>query len=67
MLFQINAVSKSMQNQNLDACKSVELLEGCHEFLKEYKENGLQRDTSAAVQLANELQVEIKFQRVKRV
>jgi hypothetical protein len=27
-----------MQSQNTDICKSMDLLEGCHEFLKEYKE-----------------------------
>jgi predicted NAD/FAD-dependent oxidoreductase len=47
-------------------CKSVELLEGWHEFLEEEKENGLQRATSAAAELAND-QAEPEFQSVKRV
>jgi hypothetical protein len=45
----------------------VELLEGCHEFLKECKENGLQIAISAAMELANDLQVDPEFQNVKRV
>jgi hypothetical protein len=44
----------------------VELLEGCHEFLKEYKENGLQKAISAAMELAND-QVKPEFQSVKTV
>jgi hypothetical protein len=43
----------------------VGLPEGCHEFLKEYKENGLQRTTKAAAERAGELQVEPEFQSVK--
>jgi len=31
VLFQINVVSKSIQSQNFDVCKSVELSEVCHE------------------------------------
>jgi hypothetical protein len=67
VLFQISIVSKSMQSQEFDACKSVELTEGCHEFLKEYKENGLQRAISAATELAILLDVEPEFQGVKRI
>jgi hypothetical protein len=48
-------------------CKSVELRECCHEFLKEYKENGLERVVSAATKLANDLQVEPESQSVKRL
>jgi hypothetical protein len=40
VLFQINVVSKYMKTRNFDVSNSVELLEGCHEFPKEYKENG---------------------------
>jgi hypothetical protein len=47
--------------------KSVELTEGCHEFLKEYKENGSQRAISAAAELAIDLEVEPEFQSVKRI
>jgi hypothetical protein len=61
VLFQISIVSKSMQSQKFDVCKSVELTEGCHEFLKEYKENGLQSATSAATELATDLEVEAEF------
>jgi hypothetical protein len=46
-----------MQSRNVDMSKSVELLECCHEFLTECKENGLQRDTSAAMELSNDPQV----------
>jgi hypothetical protein len=35
-----------MQSRNFDMSKSVKLVEGCHEFLTEYKEIGLQRDTN---------------------
>jgi hypothetical protein len=45
----------------------VDLPEDCHEFLKAYKENGLQRDISAASELANGPQVEPEFQSVKAV
>jgi hypothetical protein len=36
VLFQTNVVRKSMQSQNFDVWKSVELNEGCHEFLNAY-------------------------------
>jgi hypothetical protein len=45
----------------------VELIEGCHEFLKEYKENDLQRAISAATELAIDFRVEPEFQSVKRI
>jgi hypothetical protein len=67
VLFQISVVSKSTQSQKFDVCKSVDLTEVCHEFLKEHKENGLQRATSAATELATDLEVEPEFQSVKRM
>jgi hypothetical protein len=45
----------------------VELIEGCHEFLEEYKDNGLQRAISAAAFLASHLPVEAEFRNVKRI
>jgi hypothetical protein len=56
-----------MQSQKFDVCKSVVVIEGCHEFLKEYKENGLQRAISASMELAIDLEVESEFQSVKRI
>jgi hypothetical protein len=56
-----------MQSKNFGVCKSVELHEGCQEFLKEYEENDLQRDISAATELCNYLQVGPEFQSVKNV
>jgi hypothetical protein len=56
-----------MQTQKFDECKSVELIKGCHEFLKEYEENGLQRAISAATEIAIDLEVEPEFQDVKRI
>jgi hypothetical protein len=50
-----------MQSQRFDVCKSVELIEGCHELLKEFKENDLQRAISAATDLAINLEVEPEF------
>jgi hypothetical protein len=44
----------------------VELIKGCHEFLEEYKDTGLQRDISAAASLTSHLPVEPGFQNVKR-
>jgi hypothetical protein len=66
-MFQISIVSKSMQSQKFDVCKSVELIEGCHKFLKEYKENGLQIVLSAATEHAIDLEVEPEFQSAKRI
>ena len=40
---------------------SLELTEGCHEFLEEYKETGLQRAVLAAALLATHLPVEPVF------
>jgi hypothetical protein len=34
VLFQIKVVQKSMQSQNFDVSKPVELLDGCYEFLQ---------------------------------
>jgi hypothetical protein len=56
-----------MQSQKFDVCMSVELIEDCHEFLKEYKEKCLQRAISAATELAIDLEVETKFVSVKRI
>jgi hypothetical protein len=67
VLFQISVVSKSVQSQKFDMCKSVELTEGCHEFIEEYKENCVLRATSAATELAIDLEVEPEFQSVKRI
>jgi hypothetical protein len=67
VLIQISVVSKSMQSQKFNVCKSVELIEGCHEFLKEYKENGLQMPISAATELAIDLEDEPEFQSVKKI
>jgi hypothetical protein len=67
VLFHISIVSKSLHSQKFNVCKSVKLIEGCHEFLKEYKENGLQRAISAAMELAIDLEVEPEFQSVKRI
>jgi hypothetical protein len=50
-----------MQSQKSDVWKSVELIEGCHEFLKEYKENCVQRAISAATEFAIDLEVEPDF------
>jgi hypothetical protein len=47
-------------SHNSDVCKSVVLHEGCHEFLKECKECGVQRAISAATELTND-QVEPEF------
>jgi hypothetical protein len=57
-----------MQSQNIDVCKSEELLEVCYEFLKKkYEENGLQRANSSATELDYDLQAEPEFQSVNRV
>jgi hypothetical protein len=37
-----------MQSQNFDLCLAVVLIQGRHEFRKEYKENGVHRTVSAA-------------------
>jgi hypothetical protein len=66
VLFEINGISKYMQSEIFDMCKSVELLEGCHEFLKVYEENGSHSGVSAATELASDVHVELKFQHVKR-
>jgi hypothetical protein len=54
-LFQISVVSKSTQSQKFDVCKSIDLTEVCHEFLKEHEENGLERAILAATELATDL------------
>jgi hypothetical protein len=61
------ALSVNLQSQKFDVCKSVELIEGCHEFLKEYKENCVQRTISAATKFAIDREIEPKFQSVKRI
>jgi hypothetical protein len=66
-MMRCSKLTLSANISNFDVCKSVELVEGCHEFPEEYKENGLQRAISAAMELANELQAEPEFQSVKRV
>jgi hypothetical protein len=56
-----------MESENFHVWNSVELIEGCHEFRKEYKRNGLQRAVLAATELAIDLEVEREFQSVKRI
>jgi hypothetical protein len=61
----MNVVSEATKNKKFRVSKFVQLLEGCHKFLKDYKINGLQRAISAATDLANDLQVEIELQSIK--
>jgi hypothetical protein len=67
ILFQINVVSKSMQKSNFDVCNSVKLIEGCYNFLKDYKVTGFEKAISTASELASELGSELKFKDSKRV
>jgi hypothetical protein len=56
-----------VHGQNFGVRRSVKLLENCHEFPNDYKENGLQRAVPASPELANVVQLEIEIQSVKRV
>jgi hypothetical protein len=57
VLLQVNVDSKSIQSRKFDVCKSVELVEDCHEFLKENKAIGLQRAISAVTEFASQLRI----------
>ena len=48
-------------------CQSVDLIEGCNEFVEKCIGNGAQRVLSAATEFANDLRVEFWFCGVKRV
>lgn len=67
ILFQINVISKFMQKSNFDVCNSVMLIEGCYNFLKDYKVTGLEKAISIASELASEHSSESEFKDSKRV
>ena len=48
-------------------CLSVDLFEGCNEFVEKCIQNGAQRLFSAAIEFANDLRAEFWFLGVSRV
>jgi len=56
-----------MQKSNFDACNSVKLIEGCYNFLKDYKVTGFEKAISIASELASELGSEPEFKDSKIV
>lgn len=67
ILFQINIVSKSMQNQKIDVHDVQRLVNDCLKFLKNYKEKGFENSIITAKELAAELQTEPVFKDDKRI
>lgn len=67
ILFQINIVSKSMQNEKMDVVECTKLLKNCREFLTKYRTDGLTQAIIDAKELAIELEVEPEFKATKRI
>lgn len=67
LLFEINLVSKFMQNRTSDISQSVKMMASCKEFLEDYKENGFKKAVTDATELAKILDIEPEFREIKRV
>lgn len=57
LLTQINLASKILQNQNMNLNEAVSTLQKTNEFLRNFKESGLQGSIATAKELADELEM----------
>nr|XP_047132570.1 LOW QUALITY PROTEIN: zinc finger MYM-type protein 1-like [Hydra vulgaris] len=67
VLFQVNIISKTLQEKDMDITQSAKLLKSCCSFLENYKKMGFKDAIIKAKDLAIELQVEPVFKPLKRI
>ncbi|XP_004206892.2 zinc finger MYM-type protein 1-like [Hydra vulgaris] len=66
-LFQVNIVSKTLQEKDMDITQCAKLLKSCCSFLENYRKCGFKDAIIKAKDLAIELQVEPVFKPLKRI
>ncbi|XP_047129470.2 zinc finger MYM-type protein 1-like [Hydra vulgaris] len=67
VLFQVNIVSKTLQEKDMDITQCAKLLKSCCSFLENYRKCGFKDAIIKAKDLAIELQVEPVFNPLKRI
>nr|XP_047124762.1 zinc finger MYM-type protein 1-like [Hydra vulgaris] len=67
VLFQVNIVSKTLQEKDMDITQCAKLLKSCCSFLENYRKCGFKDAIIKAKDLAIELQVEPVFKPLKRI
>ncbi|XP_047135550.1 zinc finger MYM-type protein 1-like [Hydra vulgaris] len=67
VLFQVNIVSKTLQENDMDITQCAKLLKSCCSFLENYRKYGFKDAIIKAKDLAIELQVEPVFKPLKRI
>nr|XP_012561421.1 zinc finger MYM-type protein 1-like [Hydra vulgaris] len=67
VLFQVNIVSKTLQEKDMDITQCAKLLKSCCLFLENYRKCGFKDAIIKAKDLAIELQVEPVFKPLKRI
>lgn len=67
ILFQINIVSKMLQNEKIDLSLCVKLIENCYNYFVAYRVNGFNSAITNAKELAIELGIDPVFKNTKRI
>nr|XP_047127691.1 zinc finger MYM-type protein 1-like [Hydra vulgaris] len=67
VLFQVNIVSKTLQEKDMDITQCAKLLKSCCSFLENYRKCGFKDAIIKSKNLAIELQVEPVFKPLKRI
>jgi hypothetical protein len=65
VLFQVNAISKAMQNEKCSNVEAVELMDSCSAFLDEYRSHGFEPAIVTATELADSLDVKSVFKETR--
>ncbi|XP_069460610.1 zinc finger MYM-type protein 1-like [Ambystoma mexicanum] len=65
ILFQINIVSKPLQNKSVDIVTATSLMKGCIQFFVAYRDNGFENAIIAAKEMAADLGVEPSFKEIR--
>lgn len=62
LLFQINIVSKTLQNKSADIALATNQLKACTDFVKQFRESGLNDSIAKAKEIAKDLDIDSTFQ-----
>ncbi|XP_069486304.1 zinc finger MYM-type protein 1-like [Ambystoma mexicanum] len=65
ILFQINIVSKTLQNKSVDIVTATSLMKGCIQFFVAYRDNGFENAIISAKEMAADLGVEPAFKEIR--
>ncbi|CAH2219185.1 zinc finger MYM-type 1-like [Pelobates cultripes] len=67
ILYQVNIVSKAMQNEAADIILVSNLIQKCHNFLIHFRESGFESSFQLAKELAEKVNVESLFKKPSRI